>query len=106
MGDLEQRIDAFLGRRLLSLDEWERVGNAIMECATGKPGPLSDSDVGGVINDLGAKVAELQAWKDAVPVDAIAEWWKSPVNWTGYDHAQYDAWYQAVKKWVKFVKPD
>ena len=54
-----------------SLDEWKQVGNAIMECATGKPGPLSDSDVCGVINDLRAQVAELQAWKDAVPVVGI-----------------------------------
>lgn len=58
---LEERIDAFLNGRLPSLDEYERVGNAIMECATGKPGPLSDSDVCGVINDLRAQVAELKA---------------------------------------------
>ena len=38
------------------VDEWERVGNAIMECATGKPGPLSDSDVCGEIAALRAQV--------------------------------------------------
>ena len=53
---------------------------------------------------LRQQVAELQAWKDAVPVVGINAWWQSPVNWTGYDHAQYDAWYKAVKAWVHGLK--
>ena len=50
------------------------------------------------------QIAKLQAWQDAVPVDAINAWWQSPVNWTGYDHAQYDAWYKAVKSWLNGLK--
>lgn len=53
---------------------------------------------------LRQQVAELQAWKASVPVEAINAWWQSPVNWTGYDHAQYDAWYKAVKAWVHGLK--
>ena len=45
-------------RYINDIAEWERVGNAIMLCATGKEAPLSDSDVCGVIEDLRAQVAE------------------------------------------------
>lgn len=49
-------------RRLKAIiAQWEAVGDAIMECVTGKPAPLSDSDVIGEVNALRHKVDELSA---------------------------------------------
>jgi len=50
-----------------TVDEWQRVGDAIMQCVRGKPGPLSDSDVIGELERLRDKLAEYQgdhsAWE-------------------------------------------
>ena len=43
---------------LARLEEWQSVGSRIQEAATGKPGPLSDSDV---IGELAALRAQLEA---------------------------------------------
>lgn len=63
--------DAEIERLQAALSTWEQTGNAIMQCAVGREAPLSDSDVCGEINALRAQVAELQAWKGAVPVKAL-----------------------------------
>ena len=52
-------LDDMTKDRLATIEKWQRVGDEIMLCATGKAAPLSDSDVCGVIADLRAQVAEL-----------------------------------------------
>ena len=54
-------LDDMTKDRLATIEKWQRVGDAIMLCATGKAAPLSDSDVCGVIAELRAQVAKLQA---------------------------------------------
>ena len=66
------RLLAQIAELQQQVDVWQATGNAIMQCAVGREAPLSDSDVCCEINALRQQVTELQAWKDAVPVDAIA----------------------------------
>ena len=66
------RLLAQIAELQQQVDVWQATGNAIMQCAVGREAPLSDSDVCCEINALRLQVAELQAWQDAVPVDAIA----------------------------------
>ena len=54
---LDAQVALHRQRYTNDIAEWERVGNAIMLCATGKEAPLSDSDVCGVIEELRAQVA-------------------------------------------------
>lgn len=68
MGDIYAQVATAEVRRLNDevarlnaiIEQWEVVGNAIMECVTGKPAPLSDSDVIGEINALRHRIAVLE----------------------------------------------
>lgn len=50
------------------LTEWQQVGDAIMEAVTGKPGPLSDSDVIGEFRRLEAQCTVMRNALEAVLV--------------------------------------
>lgn len=47
-------------RLLIALAHWQTVGDAIMTCVRGTPGPLSDSDVIGEITSLRAENERLR----------------------------------------------
>jgi hypothetical protein len=64
MVEIPVEIDS--NKALEQLQLWEKVGDEIMLCATGKKAPLSDSEVCGVIQYLRAQLADLQAQRDEV----------------------------------------
>jgi hypothetical protein len=71
-------LDDMTNDRLATIEKWQRVGDAIMLCATGKAAPLSDSDVCGVIAELRAQVAEL--WTQLTERDAHLAGWMHVVD--------------------------
>lgn len=52
LGTVALKLIEEIRRLQEEVKEWQRVGNEIMIVATGKPSPLSDSDVCGEINKL------------------------------------------------------
>ena len=98
---LEEHTDKLVAQKdalMAKLDVWERTGNAIMLCVVGREAPLSDSDVCGEINALRQQVAELQAWKDAVPVQSLVENFYSAYARTGGNEDTRSAarWFKAI----------
>ena len=94
------------------LAERERVGNAIMLCATGKEAPLSDSDVCNVIEDLWqqiadrdreyarlrAQVEELRAQIEAVPMEDIRKLAHNAVNRRAWSHKRI------IESWLRKIE--
>ena len=56
-----EAAEAEVGRLQTVLDQWERCGNEVMLCATGRAAPLSDSDVCGEIARRRTQVATMAA---------------------------------------------